>query len=151
MPGMSGPILPRHSYQQIGPMVLESVLHDSTNIDNRLVRDGFRMSEDWRSSHVNGFNTGVASNVYSAPNNQHEHSYAPRQAYVAPTDGVGYPSDAHDGHHGHREHHGQDGYSSTWWQSAGAAPGHMGWQTSRAKGEEGEEVHPTTTVYGTHG
>ncbi|EMD97811.1 hypothetical protein COCC4DRAFT_200873 [Bipolaris maydis ATCC 48331] len=150
MPSMPGPILPRHNYQQIGPMGLESVLHGGTNLDDRLVRDGFRINEDWRSSHVNGFNTGVASNVYSAPNSQHEHSYAPRQTYAAPTDGVGYPSDAHDGHHGHRGHHGQDEYNSTWWQNADAAPGHMGWQTSRSKAE-GEEEHTTTTVFGTHG
>ncbi|EUC50061.1 hypothetical protein COCMIDRAFT_82835 [Bipolaris oryzae ATCC 44560] len=150
MPGIHGPILPRHSYQQIGPMGLESVLHSSANLDDRIVRDGFRINEDWRSSHVNGFNTGVASNVYSAPNNQHEHSYAPRQAYAAPTDGVEYPPDAHDTHHGHRGHHGQDGYNATWWQGADAAPTHMNWQTSRAKAEEGEEGHATTTVFGSH-
>lgn len=148
---MPGPILPRHNYQQIGPMGLESVLHGSTNIDDRLVRDGFRINEDWRSSHVNGFNTGVTSNVYSAPNNQHEHSYPPRQTYAASTDGVGYPPDAHDGHHGHRGHHGQDGYNGTWWQSADGAPGHMGWQTSRAKAEGGEDGHTMITAFGTHG
>jgi hypothetical protein len=146
MPGMTGPIVPRHNYQQIGPMGLESVLH-TNNLGDRLGRDGFRINEDWRSSHVNGFTTGVTANIYSAPNNQHNHSYTPRQSFSAPTDGVGYQSDGQDGNHGH---HGQDGYDGGWWQNANAAPGHMGWQASRAKTGDREDDNTTNSVFGSH-
>jgi hypothetical protein len=70
-------------------MGLESVLHN-TDIGDRLGRDGFKISEDWRSSHINGFTTGVGGGIYGNPHSQEDAGYAHRESYVQPTDNVGY-------------------------------------------------------------
>lgn len=147
MPGVLGPIVHRHnSYQQMSPMGLESVIHNN-DVSARLVRDGFKINQDWRSSHVNDFNTGVAANVYSAPDNQHEHHYAPRQAYSTTPDAVGYPPAAHDGHNA------QEGYDgSGWWPGANGAEGHMGWPASaRTKTEDVDGGNTANPVFRNHG
>ncbi|KAF1839198.1 hypothetical protein BDW02DRAFT_230798 [Decorospora gaudefroyi] len=124
IPGMPGPILPRNNYQQISPMGLESVLHN-TDIGDRLGRDGFRINEDWRSSHVNGFNPGVAGSVYGASSNHqadaayaHRPSYAQQHQHQRPGDG-GVPYPAGPPHQQHEE------YDASWWQNSSADPGLM--------------------------
>jgi hypothetical protein len=109
IPGLPGPILPRNNYNQISPMGLESVLH-ITDIGDRLGRDGFKINADWRSSHVNGFNTSVGGSVFGAQGNQADSSYAHRGSYAPPPDSAGYSHGTHDGHH--------EEYDPGWWQNA---------------------------------
>lgn len=75
IPGVPGPILPRTSYHQMSPMGLGSVLH-SNEMGDRLGRDGFRISEDWQSRHVDGFSQGVSGSVYGAHAEHNVNSYA---------------------------------------------------------------------------
>jgi hypothetical protein len=119
IPGVPGPILPRHTYQQISPMGLESVLHN-TDTSDRLGRDGFKISEDWRSSHINGFATGVGGGVYGNPHGQADAGYAHRGSFAQQTNDVIYQQGAHDGHH-----HTQEEYDSGWWQTANGNQGPM--------------------------
>jgi hypothetical protein len=119
IPGVPGPILPRHSYQQMSPMGLESVLHN-TDIGDRIGRDGFKLSDDWRSSHINGFATGVGGGVYGHPHSQAENGYTHRGSFVQPTDNVSYSQGTHDGHN-----HTQEDYDSGWWQNANGNQGSM--------------------------
>ena len=116
IPGVPGPIVPRHNYQQISPMGLESVLHN-TDMSDRLGRDGFKISEDWRSSHIDGFATGV----YGNPHSQGGPGYAHRGSYAQQTDNVSYSQDTHEGHH----HHTQEEYDPTWWQNTNGNQGPM--------------------------
>jgi hypothetical protein len=119
IPGMPGPILPRNNYSQISPMGLESVLH-TTDIGDRLGRDGFKINEDWRSSHVNGFNTGVGGSVFGAQSNQPDGGYAHRNSFVPPPqENVAFAQGTHDGHHAQEE------YDPGWWQSANGIAGPM--------------------------
>ncbi|KAF1942335.1 hypothetical protein EJ02DRAFT_176126 [Clathrospora elynae] len=120
MPGMPGPILPRNNYQQMGRMGLESVLHTS-DLGDRLGRDGFRINEDWRSSHTNGFNAGVNGSVYGAGNTQADNSYAHRGSYAQSADTAAYAQPTLDGSH----HGGQEEYDSGWWQNTNGNPGPM--------------------------
>lgn len=119
IPGVPGPILPRHTYQQISPMGLESVLHN-TDTSDRLGRDGFKISEDWRSSHINGFATGVGGGVYGHPHGQADAGYAHRGSFAQQTNDVIYQQGAHDGHH-----HTQEEYDPGWWQTANGNQGPM--------------------------
>ncbi|KAH9876317.1 hypothetical protein J1614_004196 [Plenodomus biglobosus] len=117
IPGMPGPILPRNSYQQISPMGLESVLQTS-DMGERLHRDGFKINEDWRSSHVNGFSTGAQGSVYggTAGTGQGNNGYVHRSSYSQPSEHVGY------------EQEGQaDGgeFVPGWWQGANGGTGGM--------------------------
>lgn len=119
IPGMQGPILPRNNYLQAGPMVLESVLQ--TDMGDRLGRDGFKINEDWRSSHVNGFNPGAAGSVYGASQNDPAAAanYAHRNSmsYAQPGDNVAYAQPGTDAHHGQGE------YDPGWWANANGNPG----------------------------
>ncbi|KAH7401616.1 fungal-specific transcription factor domain-containing protein [Pyrenochaeta sp. MPI-SDFR-AT-0127] len=121
IPGMQGPILPRNNYPQISPMGLETVLQ-SADMGDRLVRDGFKMSEDWRSSHVNGFNAGSTGSVYGQ-NDQTGSSYIHRGSgtYTQPGAGVTYQQPTHDGHHGHS----QEAYDPAWWPNASGGSDQM--------------------------
>jgi hypothetical protein len=97
-------------------MGLESVLHN-TDMSDRLGRDGFKISEDWRSSHIDGFATGV----YGNPHSQGSPGYAHRGSYAQQTDNVSYSQDTHEGHH----HHTQEEYDPTWWQNTNGNQGPM--------------------------
>ncbi|KAI8934466.1 hypothetical protein NX059_009194 [Plenodomus lindquistii] len=115
LPGIQGPIVPRSNYQQIGPMGLESVLQ--TDMGDRLHRDGFKMNADWRSSHVNGFNTGAEGSVYGATNGGQGNGFVPRgSAYGQPAEGVAYAQGNQD-----------DGneFVPGWWQGASGGSGSM--------------------------
>ncbi|KAH7085177.1 fungal-specific transcription factor domain-containing protein [Paraphoma chrysanthemicola] len=112
IPGMPGPILPRSNYQQISPMGLGSVLQ-STDMGDRLGRDGFKMNEDWQSSHVNGFASGPNSG-FAAPHSQAGGGYLRRgSTSYAQSDGA-YQSASHNSHQGHT---GQEEYDGSWYPS----------------------------------
>ncbi|KAF1849858.1 C6 transcription factor-like protein [Cucurbitaria berberidis CBS 394.84] len=120
MPGIPGPILPRNNFLQASPMGLESVLQ-SADMGDRLGRDGFKINEDWRSSHVNGFNTGTAGSVYGATRNDpaagnYAHDRG-SMSYAQPGDSVAYQQP------GMNEHHGQGQYNPGWWPNANDNPG----------------------------
>ncbi|EAT87310.2 hypothetical protein SNOG_04919 [Parastagonospora nodorum SN15] len=53
IPGMPGPILPRNTYPQISPMGLDTMLQ-APDMGDRLVRDGFKMSEEWQTKFERG-------------------------------------------------------------------------------------------------
>ena len=101
IPGMPGPILPRNTYQQISPMGLDSVLQ-SSDMGDRLGRDGFKISEDWQSSHVNGFTSG-SNNGFNGQNSQAGGGYMQHRgstSYAPQGDGVGYQQQGqHQGQH----------------------------------------------------
>jgi hypothetical protein len=115
IPGMPGPILPRNNYQQISPMGLDSVLQ-SSDVSDRLGRDGFRINEDWRSTHVNGFNPGAAGSVYGATNDQSGSNYIhpTSSSFAQPGDRGAYSQSTHP-----------QEYDSGWWQHANGNPGPM--------------------------
>ena len=117
IPGLPGPILPRNNFNQISPMGLESVLH-TTDIGDRLGRDGFKINADWRSSHVNGFNTGVGGSVFGTANHQMDNGYTHRSNYVTPPDNSGYQQGPRDGMQ-------QEDYDQDWWQNGNGTPGPM--------------------------
>jgi hypothetical protein len=113
IPGMPGPILPRGSYQQISPMGLSSVLQ-SPDMGDRLSRDGFKISEDWHSSHVNGFTSGT-NHGFSTQNSQPGPAYMPRSnpGFTQPVDGVQYHQQPHNEHHGGP----QEPYDGGWYSN----------------------------------
>jgi hypothetical protein len=113
IPGAPGPILPRGSYQQMSPMGLSSVLQ-SPDMGDRLGRDGFKMNEDWQSSHVNGFNSGP-NHGFSAQNSQSGTGYMPRTnpSFSQPVDGVQYQQRPHGEHH----HQPQEPYDGGWYSN----------------------------------
>ncbi|KAF2846331.1 C6 transcription factor-like protein [Plenodomus tracheiphilus IPT5] len=116
IPGMPGPILPRNNYTQISPMGLDSVL-ESSDMGKRLHRDGFKINEDWRSSHVDEFNTGPGGSVYGAAGQGQGNGFVHRSNYSQPSEGVvGYqPGGQNDG----------GDYVSGWWQGANGGSGGM--------------------------
>jgi len=94
IPGMPGPILPRNTYPQISSMGLDTVLQ-APDMGDRLVRDGFKMSEEWQTS---GFTQG-SSAAFSAQNTQQ----------------AGYRYEGSGGY-GQPHGHGQEEYDSGWYQ-----------------------------------
>jgi hypothetical protein len=105
IPGMQGPILPRNNYQQISPMGLDTVLQ-APDMGDRLGRDGFKMSEDWQSSHVNGF-SATSNTGFTAQNAQ----VGTFRSYAQPGDAVAY-------HHQQQQHGGhgqQEDYDAGWY------------------------------------
>ncbi|KAH4220221.1 hypothetical protein HBI25_055140 [Parastagonospora nodorum] len=101
IPGMPGPILPRNTYPQISPMGLDTMLQ-APDMGDRLVRDGFKMSEEWQTS---GF-TQSSSAAYSA-----QHTQPQSQGYRY-EGGVGYGQQ----HGGHGHGHPQEEYDPGWYQ-----------------------------------
>lgn len=113
IPGMPGPILPRNSYPQLSPMGLDSVLQ-TPDMGDRLGRDGFKASEDWQSSHVNGFTSG-ANNGFAAPHSQAGTAFLHRgSTSYAQSDGGAYQPSPHGEHHGHA---GQEDYEGAWYSN----------------------------------
>ncbi|KAF2127236.1 hypothetical protein P153DRAFT_368558 [Dothidotthia symphoricarpi CBS 119687] len=124
MPGMPGPIIPRNNYQQISPMGLDSVLQ-SSDMGDRLGRDGFKMSEDWQSSHVNGFATNSGTG-FAPPSSQASGAYlhlGSNASYAQPGGGVPYQQPPHNNHHRHATS--QEEYEAGWWTNSTANPGRM--------------------------
>lgn len=113
---MPGPIIPRHNYQQISPMGLETVLQ-TTDPEDRISRQGFRFVDDWQSSHINNF-PSVQASVYDTSNNHANGGYPHRNNYAQPQDNTGYSQSAHDGHT-------QESYDGGWWQGPNANSGPM--------------------------
>lgn len=118
IPGMPGPILPRTNYQQISPMGLDSVLQ-SSDMGDRLGRDGFKMSEDWQSNHVNGFATGNDTG-FAGQGSQPQGTYMHRGStagYEQQGVGEGYQQpqvqQAHQGHQGQPGQH--EEYDGGWY------------------------------------
>jgi hypothetical protein len=111
IPGMPGPILPRSTYAQISPMGLDSVLQ-SADMGDRLGRDGFKISENWQSNHVNGFTTGGSNNGFGAQGSQAGDAYLRSAGYAQQGDGGGYQGQGQgqQGGHGHGEYDGGWGY-----------------------------------------
>lgn len=97
IPGMPGPILPRNTYPQISPMGLDTVLQ-APDMGDRLVRDGFKISEEWQTS---GF-TQSSSVAFSAQNTQ-------------PQAGYRYEGSGYGGHGGQQHAHGHEEYDSGWY------------------------------------
>jgi hypothetical protein len=112
IPGMPGPILPRNNYQQISPMGLDSMLQ-SSDMGDRLGRDGFKISEDWQSSHVNGFtsgnNQGFVPSSNSQPGTVGGYMHRSNANYSQQPDGVGYQQP------GQHPHGGQEEYDGGWY------------------------------------
>jgi hypothetical protein len=116
IPGMPGPILPRSNYQQMSPMGLDSVLQPS-DMGDRLGRDGFKISEDWQSSHINGFTSGT-NNGFVPQNTQAGGGFMHRNttSYSQPGNGVPYQHPPqHNGHHGHPGQ--QEDYDGSWYSN----------------------------------
>ncbi|RMZ69473.1 putative pathway-specific regulatory nit-4 [Pyrenophora seminiperda CCB06] len=116
IPGMPGPILPRHNYQQMSPMGLETVLH-TTDLEDRINRQGFRSVDDWQSSHINNY-----AGVYDGSNNHHPGNRGyPHHSnnFVPQQDTTGFSQGAHDGH-------AQESYDAAgWWQGPNGSSGPM--------------------------
>lgn len=111
IPGVPGPILPRNTHPQISPMGLDSVLQQQ-DMGDRLGRDGFKMSEDWHSSHVHGFTSGPGSS-YSQQNQQPQptgYMHRGGQGYQQQGDGMQYRGQTHGSQPG-----GQEDYSTSWY------------------------------------
>lgn len=119
MPGMPGPILPRNNYQQLSPMGLESVLR-SSDMGERLGRDGFKINEDWRSSQVNGFNPGARGGVYGPSGGQSNNNYGHRDSFSLPSNNVGYQQSVQTEQQDFKEE-----FTSDWWQNADGNQGPM--------------------------
>jgi hypothetical protein len=116
IPGMPGPILPRSTYQQISPMGLSSVLQ-TTEMGDRLGRDGFKMSEDWQSSHVNGF-TSTSNNGFSGQNSQSAgtgYMHRGSASYPQPSEGVQYQQQQQ--HHHNAQSGPQEDYNGVWYSN----------------------------------
>ncbi|KAH7389589.1 fungal-specific transcription factor domain-containing protein [Phaeosphaeria sp. MPI-PUGE-AT-0046c] len=111
IPGVPGPILPRNTYQQMSPMGLETVLQHR-DMGDRLGRDGFKMSEDWQASHLNGFGSGSGPNYGQQSHQPQPAGYMPRGAhsYQQQGDGMQYRGQTHGSQQG-----GQEDYSATWY------------------------------------
>lgn len=107
IPGMPGPIVPRSTFPEVGPMDLGSVIQPTD-----MVGRGFKMSEDWQSSHVSGFppSTGLG---FRAPGNE-QTSYMQQHrgsgGFAPPTSGVQYHQQA-----GQNAHQGHEGYEGPWY------------------------------------
>lgn len=101
IPGMPGPILPRNNYTQLSPMGLDSVLQ-SSDMGDRLGRDGFKISEDWQSSHVNGFPSSN-NNGFNAQVSQPGSAYRRSAGFAQQGNGVG-------GYQQGQQHHAQQGH-----------------------------------------
>lgn len=114
IPGMPGPILPRNNYQQISSMGLDSVLQ-SSDLGDRLGRDGFKISQDWQSSHVNGFTPGNNQGFVGAQNSQSGgaggYMHRNNANYGQQPDGVGAVSYQQQNQH----HGGQEEYDGSWY------------------------------------
>jgi hypothetical protein len=128
IPGMPGPILPRSNYQQISPMGLDSVLQ-ANDMGERLGRDGFKMSEEWQSNHVNGFvstsagnsgfTTSAGNNGFASPRMGSQSGaggdggFMNRSAtsYAQAPNGVAYQQQGNE--HGH----GQEEFGNGWYTS----------------------------------
>lgn len=116
IPGIPGPILPRNSYQQHSAMGIESMLQ-SSDMGERLGRDGFKINEDWRSSHVNGFHTGGGDGVFSTTNTDQPTGYATnRSGYTQSGENVAYVQSGQ---------HEQQDYVPEWWHNPHSDPGPM--------------------------
>lgn len=111
IPGMPGPILSRSHYQ-ISPMGLDSIIQ-STEME-RLGRDGFKISEDWQSSHLNGFATRSNSDFVPQTNQAGGNSYMipSSTSYTQTTNGVGYQQSHPPHHHPGQQ---QEEYHSGWY------------------------------------
>lgn len=96
-------------------MGLGSVLQ-SPDTGDRLGRDGFKMSEDWQSSHTNGFVSG-STNAYVGQHNQTGDNYMHRgtTGYGQHGEGVPYPQQQHGGQHGHSAP--QEEYGGAWYSN----------------------------------
>ncbi|KAH8730199.1 C6 transcription factor-like protein [Phaeosphaeriaceae sp. PMI808] len=117
IPGMHGPILPRSNYQHISPMGLNGVLQSSDTAE-RLGRDGFKINEEWQSSHVSQFPPNSSSSAYVTQNSQAGDNYMHRatSGYGQPSEGVPYQQQQHDAHDAHHRHPGQqEEYGEPWY------------------------------------
>ena len=94
-------------------MGLDSVLQ-SNDMGDRLGRDGFKISEDWQSSHVTGFSTR-ANSGFSTQNSQSGGMYPNSNGYVQPGDNVQYQQPPHSGHHAQQGQGG--GYTGGWYSN----------------------------------
>lgn len=111
IPGVPGPTLPRDTYPQISPMGLGSVLQHQ-DMSDKLGRDGFKMSEDWQSSHVHGFTSGSGPN-YSQPSHQPQsagYMHRSAQSYHQQGAGMQYREQAPGSQQG-----GQEDYATAWY------------------------------------
>jgi len=116
IPGLPGPILPRNNYQHPSAMGVEPMLQ-SSDMGERLGRDGFKINEDWRSSHVSDFNTGTGDSVFgTAVATQHTGYTTNRSGYAQSSDTVAYAQSSH---------HEQQDYVPGWWQIPHSDPGPM--------------------------
>jgi hypothetical protein len=87
IPGIPGPILPTNAYRMSGPMGLDSVLQ-SSNMDDHLSRDGFKINDDWQANHINGISTSTTPG-FSVPNSQSGSNYMHRGTSGFPAGGNG--------------------------------------------------------------
>jgi hypothetical protein len=87
IPGIPGPILPTNAYRMSGPMGLDSVLQ-SSNMDDHLSRDGFKINDDWQANHINGISTSTTPG-FSVPNSQSGSNYMHRGTSSFPAGGNG--------------------------------------------------------------
>jgi hypothetical protein len=99
-------------------MGLDTVLQPS-DMGDRLGRDGFKISEDWQSSHINGFTTGP-NNGFASQNGQPGGSYMQRNgtsyAQSGESVGVAYQqSPSLSGHHGQAGQ--QEEYDGSWYSN----------------------------------
>lgn len=107
IPGLPGPILPRNNYQQPGSIGLESLVR-SSDMGERLGRDGFEMNDEWRRSQVNEYHTGTEDGVFGTiVTNQQTGYTANRNECTQSSDAVAY---APSGQHDHQD------YVAGWWQ-----------------------------------
>lgn len=106
IPGLPGPILARESYQ-MGPMGLDTVLQ-SSDMGDRLGRDGFKINEDWQSRHVNGFPSRTSSG-FANQNGQPAGAYmsSSNSGYSHSNDAAQYQQTQHPSHAHHHHHHQQ--------------------------------------------
>jgi hypothetical protein len=92
-------------------MGLGSVLQTS-EIGDRLGRDGFKISEDWQSSHINGF-TSATNNGFSGQNSQSGaggYMHRGSTSYPQSGEGVQYQQQQHNTQSGS-----QDDYNGVWY------------------------------------
>ncbi|KAL5120108.1 hypothetical protein ACEQ8H_001933 [Pleosporales sp. CAS-2024a] len=115
LPGMPGPILPRtNTFEPSCAMGLDTVLQPP-DMGDRLVRDGFKMSEDWHAGHhhVGGFAAGVSGSP--APYGGAQNRYA-GYATQGGGEGVEYGGGGGGGGgHQHGHGHAQGDYESDWY------------------------------------
>jgi hypothetical protein len=85
-------------------MGLDSVLQ-SSNMDDRLGRDGFKISEDWQSNHINGFTTG-SNNGFSTASSPAGSNYMHRGTASFPPNGNSVQYQQPPPQHGQQEYDG---------------------------------------------